>query len=66
MGSVKCRLRKTTKDVLVAAIRATSQAFIAAFNGEVKGVQLSIADDPNNAGHFVKPEDAIRSALGRQ
>ncbi|MGQ0633145.1 MAG: arylsulfatase [Planctomycetaceae bacterium] len=37
-----------------------------AFNGEVKGVQLSIADDPNNSDHLVKPEDAIRSALGRQ
>ena len=28
------------------------------------GVQLSIADDPNN--HTVNPEDAIRAALGRQ
>src|SRR6516165_5894698 len=37
-----------------------------AFNGEVRAVQLSIADDPNNASHLVKPEDAIRSALGRQ
>jgi arylsulfatase len=37
-----------------------------AFNGEVKGVQLSIKDDPNNSDHLVKPEDAIRSALGRQ
>jgi len=37
-----------------------------AFNGEIKGVQLSISDDPNNAGHLVKPEDAIRAALGRQ
>ncbi len=37
-----------------------------AFNGEVKGVQLSIADDPNNTDHLVKPEDAIRAALGRQ
>ncbi|MDA1214974.1 MAG: sulfatase-like hydrolase/transferase, partial [Planctomycetota bacterium] len=36
------------------------------FNGEVKGVQLSIADDPNNSDHLVKPEDAIRSAIGRQ
>ena len=36
------------------------------FNGEVKGVQLSIADDPNNSDHLVKPEDAIRAALGRQ
>ncbi|MGD9857073.1 MAG: sulfatase-like hydrolase/transferase, partial [Planctomycetaceae bacterium] len=36
------------------------------FNGEIKGVQLSIADDPNNSDHLVKPEDAIRAALGRQ
>jgi arylsulfatase len=34
------------------------------FNGEIKGVQLSIADDPNN--HTVNPEDAIRAAMGRQ
>ena len=34
------------------------------FNGEIKGVQLSITDDPNN--HMVKPEDAIRAAMGRQ
>ena len=37
-----------------------------AFNGEVKGVLLSIMDDPDNSGHLVKPEDAIRAALGRQ
>jgi arylsulfatase A-like enzyme len=37
-----------------------------AFNGEVKGVLLSIVDDPDNSGHLVKPEDAIRAALGRQ
>ena len=38
-----------------------------AFNGEIKGVQLSIADDPNNADdHMVNPEDAIRAAMGRQ
>jgi arylsulfatase A-like enzyme len=36
------------------------------FNGEVKGVQLSIADDPNNSDHLVSPEDAINAALGRQ
>lgn len=36
------------------------------FNGEVKGVQLSIADDPNNADHLVSPEAAIRAAMGRQ
>jgi arylsulfatase len=37
-----------------------------AFNGEVKGVLLSIADDPVNSDHLVKPEDAIRVALARQ
>ena len=37
-----------------------------AFNGEVKGVQLSIADDPNNSDNLVKPEDAIKAAMGRQ
>jgi arylsulfatase len=37
-----------------------------AFNGEVRGVQLSIANDPKNSDHLVRPEDAIRSALGRQ
>jgi len=36
-----------------------------AFNGEVRGVQLSIADDPDNSGHLVNPEDAIRAMLGR-
>jgi arylsulfatase len=36
------------------------------FNGEVKGVLLSIEDDPDNADHLMKPEDAIRAALGRQ
>jgi arylsulfatase len=37
-----------------------------AFNGRVKGVQLSIADDPNNSSHMVSPEDAIRAAMGRE
>jgi arylsulfatase len=36
------------------------------FNGEVRGVLLSIADDPNNSDHLVKPEDAINAAMGRQ
>ena len=36
------------------------------FNGEVKGVELSIADDPNNSDHLVNPEDAIKAAMGRQ
>ncbi len=34
------------------------------FNGEIRGVQLSIDDDPDN--HVVDPKDAIRAALGRQ
>jgi arylsulfatase len=37
-----------------------------AFNGRVKGVLLSIADDPANADHMVRPEDAVRVALARQ
>jgi arylsulfatase len=36
------------------------------FNGEIKGVLLSIADDPNNSDHLVTPEQALRTALGRQ
>jgi len=36
------------------------------FNGTVKGIQLSISDDPNNADHLVKAEDALRVAFGRQ
>lgn len=36
------------------------------FNGNVKGVLLSIADDPKNADHLVNPEDAIAAAMGRQ
>lgn len=36
------------------------------FNGEFKGVQLSIADDLNNSDHLVRPEDATKAALGRQ
>ena len=37
-----------------------------AFNGEVKGVLLSIADDPANADHMVTAEDALRVAMARQ
>ena len=36
------------------------------FNGNVKGVLLSIADDPKNADHLVSPEEAINAAMGRQ
>jgi arylsulfatase A-like enzyme len=37
-----------------------------AFNGKVKGVQLSIAESDKNADHMVNPEDAIRMAMARQ
>jgi arylsulfatase len=37
-----------------------------AFNGTVKGVQLSIVDAAENSDHLVKPEDAIRVAMARQ
>jgi len=36
------------------------------FNGTVKGVLLSIADDPNNSDHMVSPEQVLRAVLGRQ
>jgi hypothetical protein len=37
-----------------------------AFNGKVKGVLLSIAEDDGSSDHLVKPEDAIRMAMARQ
>ena len=37
-----------------------------AFNGQVKGVQLTIDDAAENVDHLVKPEDAIRIAMARQ
>ena len=36
------------------------------FNGEVKGVLLSIVDDPNNSDHLLSPEDVIRAAMAKQ
>ena len=36
------------------------------FNGTIKGVLLSIADDPANSDHLVSAEDAVRVALERQ
>jgi arylsulfatase len=35
-----------------------------AYNGKVKGVLLSIADDDNS--HYIEPADAIRMAMARQ
>ena len=37
-----------------------------AFNGEIKGVQLAIAEGAENLDHLVKAEDAIRMAMARQ
>lgn len=36
------------------------------FNGTVRGVQLSIADDSKDPSRLVTPEDALRAAMGRQ
>jgi arylsulfatase len=37
-----------------------------AFNGQVKGVQLAIAEDAESVDHLVDPEHALRSAMARQ
>jgi arylsulfatase len=36
------------------------------FNGEIKGIQIAIAEAAENADHLVKAEDAIHMALARQ
>jgi arylsulfatase len=36
------------------------------FNGEIKGIQLAIADAAENSDHLVKAEDAVRMAMARQ
>jgi hypothetical protein len=36
------------------------------FNGQIRGVQLSVNDDPADSSHTVLPEDAIRAMLGRE
>lgn len=36
------------------------------FNGQVKGVELAIAERAETVDHLVKPEDAIRIAMARQ
>jgi arylsulfatase len=36
------------------------------FNGQVKGVQLAIAEAAENLDHLINPEDAIRIAMARQ
>jgi arylsulfatase len=37
-----------------------------AFNGEVKGVQLAIADAAGSKSHEVDPEEAVRLMMSRQ
>jgi len=37
-----------------------------AFNGQVKGVQIAIADAAESVDHLINPEDAIRIAMARQ
>jgi hypothetical protein len=49
-----------------AAVSEDYPAIDNAFNGEVKGVQLSIAPADAAAGHLVSPEKAIEFALARQ
>ena len=35
------------------------------FNGEIKGIQLAIAEAAENSEHLVNAEDAIRMAMAR-
>jgi len=37
-----------------------------AFNGEVKGVQLSIDEAAEDSDHLISPQDAVRIAMARQ
>ena len=37
-----------------------------AFNGRVKGVQISIAEPAEPGLHMVDPEEAVRIAMARQ
>jgi len=36
------------------------------FNGDVKGVEIAIADAAESVDHLIQPEDAIRIAMARQ
>jgi len=35
------------------------------FNGTVRGVLLSIDEDPKNSEHLINPEDVVKAILGR-
>ena len=37
-----------------------------AFNGQVKGVQIAIAEAAENSDHLVSPDEALRIAMARQ
>ncbi|SEN80245.1 arylsulfatase [Gemmobacter aquatilis] len=37
-----------------------------AFNGEIRGVQLAIAEDAEDLDHLIRPEDAIAMMMARQ
>lgn len=37
-----------------------------AFNGEIRGIQLAIAEAAEDLDHLVNPEDAVRMAMARQ
>jgi arylsulfatase len=49
-----------------AAVSPEYKAIESRFNGEIKGIQLAIADAAENSDHLVKAEDAIHMALARQ
>ncbi|HEV2117957.1 MAG TPA: arylsulfatase [Terriglobales bacterium] len=36
------------------------------FNGDIKGIQIAIAEAAESVDHLVSPEDALRIAMGRQ
>ncbi|MGH6997423.1 MAG: arylsulfatase, partial [Phenylobacterium sp.] len=37
-----------------------------AFNGQIRGVEISIADGPENSDHMVSADEAVRVAMARQ
>ena len=37
-----------------------------AFNGRIRGIQISIAEGAESSAHLVAPEEAIRVAMARQ
>ncbi len=61
--------RPTTAAMSAATAAPVSQEYGPknnAFSGQVKGVQLAIAEDAGQSGNLVSPEDALRIAMARQ